>query len=346
VTASARPVPPGRFVAPVRTDGDYRVAKKCHYIPPSGFVTPVRTDGDYRVAKKCRYILNTSALSADSHQKAITPPGSLSHNPPADAIFPVGLSSLGFKAIEGFKVGEPLQFGLHDWITKIYPSQPLLRLSKQFPGIGRYKSPSISVCFTDPQCSSKSHVAREIFDFLGTVFHSPEPRGRSSPGAKMSPVKTMAHDDRPRSTRLVVSVVALSTVVICQAICTFYPNKDGILVEWLGVSGKSFLKSVYGKHGDGLPFRKRGLSSFLLATVQHIGKSLFSLRKPILYAEVKKSDGKDDAALDFYRGRNFKQVDDFPLFIKGDPNVHLFSKEAPNDYRKMKLCSSIVVKKD
>lgn len=91
----------------------------------------------------------------------------------------------------------------------------------------------------------------------------------------------------------------------------------GILVRWLAVTGKNILTAQFGGNQDlnGSSWRKRGLSTSLLAIAESIGKSWFGIRTPKMFAEVRADDVEAQA---FYKKKGFIRVHQFPSYVEKD----------------------------
>jgi hypothetical protein len=218
-------------------------------------------------------------------------------------------------------------------VRAMYPSGKLLHLASCFPGrnrgrkfAGRETTPAIQLIFSDPSLTDpQAEVVNAITGFLATVFMNRSSSPRQS---------RVGNTGQAPSSRLVLSVVANTDDVLCQAECCFYSGQC-ILVEWLGVTGSCFAKAKFGPNGDNEPFWNRGLSSFLLAAAQFVGSKLFNIHSHRLFAEV------DNSVVAFYQRLSFDKVRRFPEFIASDPSTVLHSAKEPDSYHKMQLSNAI-----
>ena len=107
--------------------------------------------------------------------------------------------------------------------------------------------------------------------------------------------------------------------VLALAHAKFYRGR-GILVRWLAVTGKNILTTQFGGNQDlnGSSWRKRGLSTLLLAFAQDIGR-WFDIGIPKMFAEVRADDVGAQA---FYKRKGFIKVNQFPPYVEKDLHSH------------------------
>ena len=114
--------------------------------------------------------------------------------------------------------------------------------------------------------------------------------------------------------------------VLALAHVKFYSGR-GILVRWLAVTGKKILTSEYGGNQDtnGSSWHNQGLSTLLLAIAQQVGKKLFKIDVPKMFAEVPADDVDAQA---FYKKKGFIKVNHFPTYVEKDLHSHYESQQA------------------
>ena len=157
--------------------------------------------------------------------------------------------------------------------------------------------------------------------FLTSVFHNSESFIQWTLKSDSETFDQITFFIQAETNRGLVEVLALAHV-------KFYRGR-GILVRWLAVTGKNILTAEYGGNQDtnGSSWRKQGLSTLLLAIAQHVGKKMFKIVAPKMFAEVRADDVEAQA---FYRKKGFIKVDRLPAFVEMDLHSHYESHHAPH----------------
>jgi hypothetical protein len=155
--------------------------------------------------------------------------------------------------------------------------------------------------------------------FLTSVFHNSESFIQWTLNPDSDNLDQTTFFVQAETNQGLVEVLALAHV-------KFYSGR-GILVRWLAVTGKKILTSEYGGNQDtnGSSWHNQGLSTLLLAIAQQVGKKLFKIEVPKMFAEVPADDVDAQA---FYKKKGFMKVNHFPTYVEKDLHSHYESHQA------------------
>ena len=228
---------------------------------------------------------------------------------PSKCIIPMKKNIVGEEHVS---VAAPLTVELLGFLLKDSPLSKLLKcmdIKRKSRG-SRTQSSRFSIHASDLQAEQDRALAQS---FLHSVFHNSKSFIQWTLKSDPNTFDQVTFIIRAETNQGLVQELAVAHV-------KFYSGR-GILVRWLAVTGMNISIAQYGGNQDvnGSSWRKKGLSTFLLAYAQLIGKVLFGIGTPKMFAEVQADDVK---AQTFYRKKGFIQIDQPPFFIKKDLHSH------------------------